>query len=213
MLAFIYLLAYLKLFSPQPELEKHQLGGNIIVSVPKAARERPYPVVLVFGGSDYASPQFMWEQTPDVYFQEAIMIYAPCYVRGGFGFRPIMERVRYFLKDQTLYIKHISVCGFSSGGSDALLANPYEFKAIGLIDPVPVTEGSPIRPHHNTILSFYRQNWKYSESYGEAVQYRHFEELAHKIKQAGGLVEEPKIEHKAYPKYFFERFKGLLLGE
>lgn len=191
----------------------HRLGGNIIVHVPAAAYQDPLPLLLVFGGSHYATPQFMWEQTPEDYFRDAILVYAPCYVKGGFGYRPIRERVESFLREEGLKVKQFSVCGFSSGGSDALLANPLDCHAIGLIDPVPETEGGPIRAHSNVILSFRRKNWIYSEQYGEAAGFAAFNRLAELLHRAGGTVEEAEVPHKDYPNYFFKRFREQLLGE
>ena len=192
--------------------ETHRLANNILVSVPPLARQQACPVILVFGGSHYATPQYMWEQTPGDYFDRAIMVYSACFVEGGLGLSMVLNRLNYFLKDQGLEAKHISVCGFSSGGSDALLADPGKFKCVGLIDPVPETKGGPLRPAPNTLLSFRRSNWATSDNYGQHTQYRHFEELARAVRQAGGIVEEPEIEHKIYPKYFFERFRKELLS-
>jgi hypothetical protein len=180
--------------------------GNLLINLPEANPSRwSYPAIIVYGGSDYATPEFMWQKTPEQLLQKAIIAYSPCRHLGGERAEQIQYQLEWFVRQRGLSLSSLSLCGFSSGGPDAMTSNPQRYKAIGLIDPVPVARHQ-VEYHSNMILSFRRLNWVNSEYYGKAVGYQPFEELIRQIRRAGGLVEEREVEHRNYVTYFFNTF-------
>ncbi len=187
--------------------------GNLLIHLPPDAKEKSYPLLIAFGGSMWATPYYLWKHTPDTYFSKAILVYSPCFVKRGKGLRQVEADLCQFLKEQNIKEPAFySVCGFSSGGPDAMIAqNPSRFRCIGLIDPSPTANGR-VEYSANMLLSFRRNNWIYSDYYGQVVNFTPFDELSAKIKAAGGKVEEAEVSHEKYFRYFLERFEEELIG-
>ena len=209
LLFFLYFGSFLQQAAAQQPIYHNKL----LIHLPKDAKQKNYPVLIAFGGSMWATPQYLWKNTPISYFQKAILVYSPCYGKGGGNLRAVETDISKFLQERGIENKQYSICGFSSGGPDAMIAeNPSKYRAIGLIDPSPVANGR-VTYHPNMILSFRRNNWIYSDYYGEVVNFKPFNDLSERIRKAGGLVEEAEISHEAYFRYFLEKFELQLIGE
>lgn len=203
---------FCQLYLTIPNNAQPILRGNLLIHLPSDATEKNYPVLIAFGGSMWATPQYLWKNTPKAYFNKAILVYSPCYIKGGGNLRKVEVELRQFFKEKGIKSDQYSICGFSSGGPDAMIAeNPDRYRAIGLIDPSPVANGT-VRHSPNMILSFRRNNWIYSDYYGQVVNFKPFNELSERIRHAGGIVEEADISHERYFSYFLEKFEKELIG-
>jgi hypothetical protein len=186
--------------------------GNLSISMPDDADKKAYPMIILFGGSMWADKYFMINNTPESYFNSSIIVYSPCYDHGGGNLRIVEQKLNNFLIQKGIRYSSKSACGFSGGGPDAMIAeNPKSYKALGFIDPCPVANGT-IKFSSNMILSFNRSNWVNSDYFGKIVNFKHFNELSANIKKAGGTVEEAKVKHQPYFRYFLEKFKKQLIG-
>lgn len=202
----LYLISFC-LTTPKPAVL-----GNKLICIPTDAKEIEYPMLIMFGGSMWATPRYMWENTPSDYFNKAILVYSPCYTHGGGKLKKLEAEVTAYLHQKGIKYKGKSVCGFSGGGPDAMIAeNPKNYFALGFIDPTPVASGS-VHYNSNMILSFRRNNWIYSDYYGKCVNFKDFNALSDKIRNAGGIVEEAEVSHEAYFRYFLEKYKNRLMG-
>ncbi len=208
-----YFFLFCVLFFPQTnDGPKPERLGNKLISIPEDAKYKEYPILIIFGGSMWATTKFMWDNTPEDYFRNAIMVYAPCYTHGGGKLKKVEAEVIALLNSKGIKHKGKSVCGFSGGGPDAMIAeNPQDYLALGFIDPTPVAQGKIIYSS-NMILSFRRNNWIYSDYYGKVVNFRDFNALSDKIRKAGGIVEEAEVSHEDYFKYFLKKFRQELIG-
>jgi hypothetical protein len=187
--------------------------GQLLIHLPDSSHEKAMPLLICFGGSMWATPHFLWEETPDQYFEKAIIVYSPCYVKGGKGLRKVELEVLAFLVQKGIKVSKTSICGFSSGGPDAMIAaEPEYYQAIGLIDCSPKANGR-VQYCSNMIFSFRRNNWIFSDYYGAVVNFRPFNELISKIQKAGGYTEETDIQHKDYFQYFLNKFEQQLIGD
>ncbi len=186
--------------------------SSLLIHLPDSVKEEAYPLLICFGGSMWADPQFLWEETPPQYFSKAIMVYSPCFIKGGKGLRRVELEIQAYLQQNNISISHTSVCGFSSGGPDAMIAEqPHRYKAIGLIDCCPRANGR-VEYCSNMIFSYRRNSWVNSDYYGKVVNFKPFDELILKIKAAGGYTEESDIPHNEYFKYFLNKFEKELIG-
>jgi hypothetical protein len=184
--------------------------GPLIVSIPKEKQSK-MPVLMVFGGLYYASPDFMLNQVPSIFFEETILVFAPCRAVGGGGYGFYKKQFEKMLRKEGVIIDNISVCGFSGGGPDALEASGEEVKVIGLIDAVPeIPSKKNIKAY--VINAFNRLNWYDNEFYGEKNAYRKFDTFANWTRALGGFFEENSVKHELFPKYFFYKFRKRLVN-
>ena len=187
---------------PPPKVYRQ---GSLLISVPgQASSGTTWPVVFFIGGIAWAEPSFLQEQTPMYLRNRAIFVYFPCLIKGGPSLAKAKPQALAYLNAKGLKPSKISLCGFSAGGPEAMSAEPENYACLALIDPVPQPQ-TYVRFAPNYILSFYRANWANHDLFGEAGRYQAFEELSRRINAAGGIVEETKIDHKTYLKYFLEK--------
>lgn len=196
----------LSLFNGVAEIPQPIKFGNSLVNIPNDQTKKEFPLVIFFGGAAWATPQNLWDNTPEEYFKKAVLVYSPCYTYGGGNLKKLEKEVIAFLAKKNIKISTKSACGFSGGGPDAMIAEePSKYKALAFIDPTPVANGV-IKYSANMILSYSKNNWMFSDFYGKVVNFRDFEALSAKIKKAGGTAEETNIKHDVYFKYFLEKF-------
>ena len=194
-------------------IPKPEYLGNLMISIPEDAEDKNYPMLIVFGGATWATPKFLWENTPEEYFNKSILVYSPCFTYGGGNLKKVVQNVSTHLQKKGIKYSSKSACGFSGGGPDVMIVeNPKEFRALGFIDPSPAANGT-VRYSSNMILSFRRNNWINSDFYGKVVNFRHFNALSSNIRNAGGIVEEADIFHDKYFAYFLNKFRKQLIGE
>lgn len=187
--------------------------GQLLIHLPDSAKIKSMPLLICFGGSLWATPNYLLEETPKQYFDKAIIVYSPCYLKGGKGLKRLQIEMEILLEKEEIECSKVSICGFSSGGPDAMIADqPERYQAIGLIDCSPKANGR-VQYSSNMIFSFRRNNWIYSDYYGAVVNFRPFEDLILKIRAAGGYTEETDVQHKQYFHYFLNKFEKKLIGD
>ena len=184
---------------------------ELLITIPKAPKPE-LPLVLIFGGMFYATPEYMMKNTPEEFFQKAIVVFAPCRNVGGKGFLNVKTQYDSFLKKQGLRIKHLSVCGFSGGGPDALEAVDEKLKFIGLIDPNPLAPRRTDELPRCVVLSFNKANWTDGPFDKENTTHQAFDRLSAWARKNGVRIEENKVKHEWFPKYFLYKFRKKLLS-
>jgi len=190
------------------KLQKH---GQMLIALPKK-QSAEMQVLFIFGGIYYANPDFMLKNTPQELFEKAVLVFAPCRYEGGQGFDTYKKQLVTLLKKQGISIRALSVCGFSGGGADALEAQGPDLKVVGLIDAEPILPKKKGNRYPEIINAFNKKNWFDNETYGESSNYKYFEKFAHWTKKEGGLVEEAKVKHEWFPKYFLYKYRKRLLS-
>jgi hypothetical protein len=184
--------------------------GEALITVPNG-RRRNLPVLFVFGGLYYANPSFMTQQVPGSFFKKAVIVFAPCAQKGGFGYDFYMGRIRKMLEKEGITLGKVTVCGFSAGGPDAIIAKDKDIKLIGLIDPNPVIP-SQNKTKARIIAAYNIANWHDNSPALKMSIQKQFSDYAHWAKQKGGIVEENSVQHQIFPKYFFYRYRSRLLN-
>ena len=185
--------------------------GDLLISLPKAVKPK-LPLVLIFSGMYYATPKYMMDNTPVDFFQQAIVVFAPCRNVGGKGFEAARVQYERFLDKQGIGIKKLSVCGFSGGGPDALEADDEKLVFIGLIDPNPLLPKRQKELPRHVILSFNKANWsnvKFDES---TTTHEAFDRLTAWARKKGVRIEENKVKHEWFTKYFLYKYRKKLLS-
>lgn len=150
-------------------------------------------VLVVFGGINYATPEWMESQMPTNMINKNTIIKS---------FDSNIDEVIDELNG--LEYSRLQVVGFSAGGRNVFkLAKVKNPDFIGLIDPtVPISwslEGFP----SNSILFFNNNNW---DSYPDIKERQ--KDLASNMKEKFGdeSVKKTELNHKDIPKEFFETY-------
>lgn len=193
---------------PKSKIVKQNLG-HIIITYPEHHSNK-LPLIMIFGGIDYATPDFMMKNTPQTYFENAILAFAPCKMAGGLGFKFYKKQLDLFLKKNDLKFKNFSVCGFSGGGPDALDTYGEEINIVGLMDASP--ELPVKKPVFKKIINEYNvENWHdNSPDYRQTME-KKFKELADWTRETGGNPIDNSLQHELFPKYFLYRYRNILL--
>lgn len=195
-----------KLFSNKNEDENIQYVkgnktttvGSLIVSVPNT-KLQSYPILYVFGGIDYANPQWMLSQTPSDILYKAIVVFAP-YTST---FSSVKSETEKLLSRENLKTNSSSIVGFSAGGANVQKAYSNDFKFIGLIDPSTKSEYLSLPFKSNVSLVYNDSNWGGYPSIKSTLP-----KLDAKISSSGGSAEKVKLKHADIPKYFLDKFKN-----
>ena len=172
--------------------------GDLIISVPVTKADK-YPINYVFGGIDYANPDWMLKQTPQYILSRSIVVFAP-YTKS---FDSI--NVDSFLKKNNLQIdsNKRSISGFSAGGLNVQRKFNKDFRTIGLIDPSTKADFLELPFNKNTIMTYNERNWGGNLTYIREL----LPKLAKKVSDKSGIGERVDIKHADIPKYFFEKYK------
>ena len=179
-----------------------------LVTVPYRGSKK-LPLLFVFGGLYYANPSFMSQQIPSYFYDDAVIVFAPCTPKGGLPYNLQMERVKKLLKKEGITVKNITVCGFSAGGPDALAAIDKDIKVIGLIDPNPEIPQST-KAKAQIITAFNKSNWHDNSPELKISMTQQFNNFAKWAKGKGAIVEENSVAHETFPKYFFYKYRNSL---
>ena len=161
--------------------------------IKKILREQTMNTILVvFGGIDYATPEWMESQIPTQISENRIIILKP--------YNSDVEEVIKELSD--LDYSRLEVVGFSAGGRNVFkLAKKIKIDLLGLIDPtVPRSwslEGFP----PTSILFFNNDNWGYYPDIKERQL-----ELKESMVEEGMIVVEEELNHKDFPQVFFTNY-------
>lgn len=161
--------------------------------IKKILREQTmHTVLVVFGGINYATPEWMDSQIPTHVIDNRTVIIK--------SYNTDVEEVIEELNE--LNYDNLEVVGFSAGGRNVFkLAKKIRIDLLGLVDPtVPRSwslEGFP----SNSILFFNNDNWNYYPDIKERQI-----ELKEVMLDNGMMVVEEELNHKDFPKVFFEEY-------
>lgn len=176
--------------------------SNLIFSKPVS--DFKYPLIYVFGGIDYANPDWMLKQVPSYLLSRSFMVFAP-YTSS---FDSVKKTTEKYLQDNKIEInnKKISITGFSAGGANVQRAYDNNFKLVGLIDPSTRTEYLNIPFTDNTKIVYNDSNWTGYPSIRATLP-----QLDKVIAQRGGESEKVNLGHSSIPKYFFNNYKNKMI--
>jgi hypothetical protein len=184
--------------------------GQILITYPKQVKSS-LPLIMIFGGINYATPMFMMHNTPQIYFEKAILVFLPCKLAGGLGYKFYKRQVDNFIRNKNLAVESYSVCGFSGGGPDVLSITGEKLHIIGLIDVVPAVP--TLKLTFDKIINEYnKENWHDNSFYGKQTNYSKFTEFANWTKKEGGYAIDNSVKHELFPKYFFYRYRKVFLN-
>lgn len=179
-----------------------QKKSNLIFSKP--ASDFKYPLVYVFGGIDYANPDWMLKQVPSYLLSRAFIVFAP-YTSS---FDSVKKATEKYLSDNDIEINpnKISITGFSAGGLNVQRAYDNNFKLVGLIDPSTRAEYLNIPFTDNTKIVYNDSNWTGYPNIRATLP-----QLDKVIAQKGGESQKVNLGHSSIPKYFFDNFKNKII--
>jgi len=148
-------------------------------------------VLVVFGGINYATPEWMESQMPTDMINDNTIIKS---------FDTNIDEVINELNE--LEYNNLQVVGFSAGGRNVFkLAKEKNPDFIGLIDPTVPRSWSLKGFPTNSILFFNNNNWN---SYPD-IKERQLE-LKEEMLNNGMSVIEEELSHKGFPNKFFENY-------
>tara|TARA_R110001583_G_scaffold57533_1_gene172140 strand:- start:20 stop:523 length:504 start_codon:yes stop_codon:yes gene_type:complete len=147
--------------------------------------------LVVFGGINYATPEWMESQMPTDMINDNTIIKS---------FDTNIDEVIDELNE--LEYNDLQVVGFSAGGYNVFkLAKKVDIDFLGLIDPAIPTDWSldGFPSGNNSILFFNNDNWGGYPGIKERQ-----EDLAEEMEDKGMKVVEEDLNHKDFPTVFFE---------
>jgi hypothetical protein len=163
-----------------------------------------YPLIYVFGGIEYANPDWMLKQVPSYLLSRAFVVFAP-YTSS---FDSVKKATEKYLSDNDIEInpKKISITGFSAGGLNVQKALSNDFKLVGLIDPSTRSEYLNLPFSNNAVMSYNDSNWTGYPSIRATLP-----KLDKVINDSSGIGEKVNLGHSAIPKYFFNKYKSKMI--
>lgn len=185
--------AYIELYKrPFPTKEFTQSKRkNIIIAEPPFPT-KDYSVCVVFGGINYATPEWMMKQVPTEILNKKTFVFAP--------YTSNIKEVEAEIQNKQIK----SVLGFSAGGKKVWpLCGQYEF--VGLIDPS--TSDAYINAYpindQRVVMMFNNKNW------GGNLEYIGKAQVKAKRLMGGNAI-KVDLGHSKIPRAFFERFGNFL---
>lgn len=201
---FVYLLYKMKKSSkeevdtPSTDYTK-ETYKDYVVSKPNG--KESVNVVIVYGGINYANPEWMFKQVPKEVLLRNLMFIAP-YTTSA---TQVSKDLDAYLSKNNLEKKSLSVIGFSAGGNNAQSSYSDKLRFFGLIDPSTKEQWLSINFGKNAHMVYNNSNWGSYPSI-KSIQPK----IASKIDKAGGMVESVDMSHKDIPKYFFNSHSNLI---
>jgi len=197
--ALVYIAFKIKKTIPAPvtnatESKKITIG-NTIISFPISV-EKTYDIFYVFGGMDYATPNWMYKQIPEELFLNKIFVIAP-YTKS---FSETKKTLEDFLKKNSFKANKISIAGFSAGALNVQDNYNKSYEFVGLIDPSNRVSHLNINFGKNVYMFYNPNNWGYYPRIKSDMV-----KIAQNIKNSGGYTELVSLSHPNIPKYFFEK--------
>lgn len=168
--------------------------GDLIVSKPKG--KFSYKVMIVWGGLDYANPDWMLSQVPQNVLDGYLLIFAPHNKEMSSIQNTILP---YFNKD-SISVSSWSLVGFSAGAKQVQKNYSSEYKFAGLIDPSTNSKLANKSYGDNTVMSYDLGNWNSYKGVKGSLP-----TLAQNISSGGGFSENINQSHKDFVRDFFNR--------
>lgn len=162
----------------------------------KPSNKTNFDVLFVFGGTSYATPDWMLKQMPQYILKSYLVILAPYTT----SFNNTNKQLKDYLSKNNFKQKSLSVIGFSAGGYNAQSGYSKDLRYFGLIDPSTRSEYTSIKFGKNAHMVYNNSNWG---AYPNIKKLQPI--IANNVKSGGGHVEEVKLNHADIPKYFFEK--------
>ena len=153
-------------------------------------------VVLLFGGLNYATPEWMLGQLPDTLLKKYTFVIVPHKTSVSRAQELYKEYLNRGLKD-----KNTIIVGFSAGAKPVQEAYSSKFKLVGLIDPSTNSTLANKEYSSNTILSYNSSNWSSLPAIKSVLPI-----LKQKVLEGGGIAEDISLSHKEFVKYFFKKY-------
>lgn len=162
-------------------------------------------MAIVFGGMDYATPEWMEKQVPDIYKSNKVFLFVDSYRTKT----TLNEALTFKGKNFPGY-NITSVSGFSLGGYQAWSAIANNYKFIGLIDPSTNDNNvttyityKGINPPPSNIVMIYNIN-TWNSIPGIKANLKEVAPLM------GPYAQSSKLSHGQIPEYFFKTYGGRL---
>lgn len=184
--------------------KKLSLGNSVIVSVPDTKMSK-YPLLVIFGGISYATPEWMYSKIPKDILYKSIVVIAPY----NLSYDTVKKKYEDFFAKNNILIKDTSLFGFSAGGLQVQKAYSPDFKLVGMIDPSLRPEYASKKYDKNVILSMNLGNW--AGVFSSFDYKKEYANLKDSIAKSGGTVEDIKKPHGDFPNYFFEKYKQKII--
>ena len=156
-------------------------------------------VVFLWGGLNYATPEWMLSQVPDSLLNK----YTFVILKYDTPIHKAYETYRVEFKTEPEPSK-VMLIGFSAGAKIPQNNSSSLYHLIGLIDPSTTPYLANLNYQKNTILTYNVNNWSgvyKSFDYKEAYQ-----DLEQNVLEGGGKAENIDLSHKDFVKYFFENY-------
>jgi hypothetical protein len=181
---------------------KIEKSSELIFSIPDKKGE--LPIIYVFGGISYATPEWMLKQTPQYILSRAFVVFAP-YTSS---FNSVKTKAENFINSKKINVdkNKVSITGFSAGGINVQKAYNQDFKFVGLIDPSTRSEYLNLPFENNVKMVYNDANWGGLPNIKAVLP-----KLDTAINTKGGNAEKVKLTHANIPKYFFDKFKNELV--
>ena len=177
------------------------IGDGIIVSTP-VTKIDAYPLIVVFGGISYATPKWIFAETPKDLLSMAMVAFVPytmSYVNAK-------KRIDNYLQTKKIEVNTISIVGFSAGALNVQKVYEKTFKFVGLIDPSSRSEYVSLPFSNNVSMVYNDSNWG---GYPEIK--KTLPKLSKSIQDGGGDSEKVSLGHAKIPAYFFNKYKNQIV--
>lgn len=173
------------------------LGSGSIISLPPTKGK--YPLIIIYGGVAYATPQWMKKQLDSDYQNKAILLL----VDYKDNFSRVLVKGKSEIQKNGYSIENTSLTGFSAGGYDVGQNFDTTYKLIGFIDPSLESSFLNLPFGSNVRMVYNDANWTAYPAI-KSLQPK----VAQKIKDNSGEAIKVNLQHDKIPKYFFDRYKN-----
>jgi hypothetical protein len=174
--------------------------NGFIITIPDSGSKK-FDVVYIFGGMAYATPKWMFSQTPNSILLKNVVIFAPYTSK----YSATKSKLSEIINPKGIKTDSVSMLGFSAGALNVLYNFSKNLKFVGLIDPSNKEELLDLDFGKNTYMVYNQSNWgaypRIKKDMGT---------MADNIQKKGGTAENVKISHKEIPAYFLKRFASAI---
>lgn len=183
-----------------PNFKSH-VSSNAIVTVPQNGSET-LPIIVIVGGIDYATKEWMKTQVPASYFETHILVFANHNTSYRSAVKPEIEAA---LTKDKVKGTYKAMLGFSAGGNSieaSLKDETWSF--LGMIDPMVHAGKTYPCPLY---MVWYDWDKKY-DARNKAIA--NLDQRINKGEVPGASVKNTKVGHSNMPKLWFQTYGGYL---
>lgn len=173
-------------------------GNGLIVAKPDTPFKK-YDVVVVIGGLNVATPQWMLSQLES---SAKSLLYS-----NAFIFMPhsvSTQQIKTAIENLQVPVRSVSIIGFSKGGESVIASkNAMPWRFVGLIDPAIGWQFDQLTYGKETFFTYGSQPMiDIYEKNGAR-----YTKLFNLVTQGGGVAEKSVTSHTQAPKEFFTKFE------